>query len=218
MGSDDLWYSVRAIADDPWPAPINAMVLNATGADGHPGISGDGLEIWFSSDRAGGPASRNIWTATRATRQSPWSVPAPVAELSDAATNEAPQPDPGGTRIVLGNAVGADEAIYEATRASRAMPWSTPSMVAGVDINAVNQVDSGPVLDGTALVVYFSSDRDGDLDLYMATRPSLGAPFGPVAPLAELNTTSSDNDPWISPDQHHIVFIRSNAAIYEASR
>jgi hypothetical protein len=50
--------------------------LNEAGAnDIQPNVRKDGREIVFSSNRSGGAGSQDIWTATRANVEDPWSAP-----------------------------------------------------------------------------------------------------------------------------------------------
>ena len=46
-------------------------------------------------------------------------------------------------------------------------------------------------------------------------------PFGPPMPITELNTSSREQDPWLTPDLRYIMFSSDSGGrmdIYEASR
>jgi Tol biopolymer transport system component len=58
------------------PAPVAA--LNTAANDSRPNVRRDGLELYFDSDRPGGPGGIDIWVAARATTSDPWSTPAVV--------------------------------------------------------------------------------------------------------------------------------------------
>lgn len=76
-GSDsDLWVTTRVTTDDEWDAPVNlGPVVNGSTNEYDPSISTDGLSLYFHSMRPGGFGYRNIWMATRPTKEDPWGTP-----------------------------------------------------------------------------------------------------------------------------------------------
>src|SRR5215470_307157 len=65
------------------PRPITE--LNAVGfRDDDPSATGDLLELYFNSDRPGGPGLQDMYVSRRARTTDPWGPPALVAELSTA--------------------------------------------------------------------------------------------------------------------------------------
>jgi hypothetical protein len=59
-----------------WAAPVNlGPVVNSTSFDGGPGISKDGLSLYFQSNRPGGFGGMDIWVAQRPTVDAPWGAP-----------------------------------------------------------------------------------------------------------------------------------------------
>src|SRR3954447_3409877 len=92
----DIYVSTRASIADPWGAPTPVVEINTTVEDQAPGISSDGLTIYLSSRRPGGPGgamNSNIWVATRPDRQTAWSTPVVDLNLSSAADDFEPQPN-----------------------------------------------------------------------------------------------------------------------------
>lgn len=57
------------------PATAVADLNNPTANDIQPNVSSDGLEVVFSSNRAGTLGGQDIWTATRSAIGDPWSAP-----------------------------------------------------------------------------------------------------------------------------------------------
>jgi len=217
QGDDDLWHSVRTSVDQPWPPPANLTALNTAAEEGHPALSADGLTLWFASDRGNASDVADIYVTTRATRDAPWDPPTIVSELNDAGNNESPSVDLFALRMALAwgpNSV--DENLMEATRASVTSAWSTPQLLTSLNSSVT---DSGPVLDATGRVIYFSSTRDSaTADLFVALRPSLGEPFEAPSRIDELSTDQADTDPWITPDQRYIMWCVDQNTLYEASR
>lgn len=222
-GGLDIWRSVRASADDPWGAPRRVAELSADADDDSPEVSLDGLEIWFASARDGGAGGLDVWTATRASRDAPWSAPVHLPELASGAGDHSPFVDAHGTTMILtsrrdGGAGARD--LYMSTRAGRGGSWSTP--VALAELNSAGQ-DADAFLDASGRTLLFSSDRDsGDFrDLYIAERPDRRSTFGPPRLLDDLNTARADADPWLSPDFRTLVFSSSRGGdddVYEATR
>lgn len=75
-GSEDIWMATRAAKADPWGTPVNlGPAINSSANDGEAVLSPDGLVIFFSSDRAGGVGSYDLWMATRRSANDPWGTP-----------------------------------------------------------------------------------------------------------------------------------------------
>ena len=75
-GSFDLWVTRRATKNDPWSEPVNlGALVNSTRNDATPGISADGLSLFFESDRSGGYGNFDIFVTTRTTPDADWSAP-----------------------------------------------------------------------------------------------------------------------------------------------
>jgi hypothetical protein len=151
----------------------------------------------------------------------PWSVPSVVSELSSPDSDTASAPGWSGLVMVLestrpGGAGDAD--LFVATRPTTSSTWSTPLPM--TDINTPVH-EGSPHLGPQELTLVFNTTRGGNADLYIATRPSVDDPFETPLPLAEINSPDNEQDPWISEDLRHIVFVSArsgNTEIYEASR
>ena len=75
-GAYDLWVTTRATKDDAWSPPVNlGSTVNSSADDVAPGISADGLSLFFTSNRPGGSGGLDLWVTTRATTDDPWGEP-----------------------------------------------------------------------------------------------------------------------------------------------
>ncbi|MHC4753061.1 MAG: hypothetical protein ACYTFW_24755, partial [Planctomycetota bacterium] len=75
-GDRDIYVSTRATINDPWSEPENlGSIINSPTRDSGPDISGDGLTLFFNSERPGGYGRRDIWVTRRATTEAPWGEP-----------------------------------------------------------------------------------------------------------------------------------------------
>jgi hypothetical protein len=224
-GYADLYVSTRGSRDEPWGPPQNVAELNSADEDQSPGVSSDGLTMYFSSRRASplGGTSSNIWMATRARRSDAWGTPTFVAELSTAMDEFEPQPDETGLLLVLYRDLGnGNRDVLESTRATGAEPWGTPVALANIDGAGDER---SPCLRDAGRELWFSSDRDagvaGVQDIFMARRATASDDFPAGTAASELNTSGGDDDPWISPDGHVLIFSSDrdgNPEIYETQR
>lgn len=88
-GSEDIWVATRAAKADPWGAPVNlGAPINSSANDGEAVLSPDGLAIFFSSDRAGGVGSYDLWMATRRIASDPWGTPVNLGPTVNSANVE----------------------------------------------------------------------------------------------------------------------------------
>ena len=93
--------------------------LNSPGNDIQPNVRKDGLEIVFSSNRGTAPTPhQDIWTATRASTDDPWSAPTPVSVVNTGASETRPSLSWDAHTLLFGRAPGGEGAndIYVSTR------------------------------------------------------------------------------------------------------
>lgn len=161
-----------------------------------------GLGLYFYSYREG--ASPKIFHAERSSTTAPFDPPIYAMDLAvgtgsgqRASTLTADALD-----ILFENGGGM---IYEATRTSVAMPFSTPQPVTPIDGGGAYE----PFMTADGLRLVFDSPRsstNGTSDLFETTRPSLAAPFGPPVVLAPLRTSSDERTPTLSDDGLDVYF------------
>lgn len=220
-GMGDIWVSTRNTPDDPWGVPVPVVQLNSADEDESPGISADGLTIYFMSARPGGPVGRNIWVATRMLRTDPWSAPTLVAELSSPDDDYQAQPSVSGLRLVMYRDALPQRDLFEAGRATSGALWSTPTSLTAVNTSSEER---SPCLDASDREIWFSSDRNaspGIHDIFTAVRTDPTQAFGLAIAVPHLNSSADDDDPWLSPDGRVIYFSSNrtgNREIYEAQR
>ncbi len=220
LGPRAIWVATRERASDPWGTPTLVAELSSASSDVTPEVSPDGLTMWLASNRAGGLGDYDVWMATRFDRHSAWNLPVPVPELSSTEYDCGAAPSWDGMSIVLETQRDAPMVsdLYSATRDSGGA-WSTPAALAGVNTGAYSEANGFFGADGTAL--FFSSERLGNRDIYVATREGTSGAFTDIARIDELATGFIEDDPWVSEDGRYIVFSSNRSGsfkIYEASR
>jgi Tol biopolymer transport system component len=204
-GLADIWTSTRASTTATWSVPSPVVQLNSVMTENHPHVSLDGLSMYLASDRVGTVGGLDIWFSTRATREAPWTAPVRVAELSSTSNDFSAAPDSSDLIVVVDSDRGGTtmKDLYLSTRTSEAALWRGPAGIAAV--NTANNDQDGVFADaGKAL--YFATGVGAGNDLMVAVRASTSGAFGAPMPITELNTTSSELDPWVSEDQRTMVF------------
>ena len=183
-GEFDLYVSTRTTPDDDWSPPVNlGAVINTGAIDRFPSITGNGLELYFSSRRPGGYGNDDVWVTTRTTRDDPWGIPehlsAPINTLAD---DRFPSISTDGLVLFFysfqrsGGSGNAD--LCMTTRKTIQDDWSTP-VTLGPIVNTPYS-DSGPGISADGRTLFFSSNRPGglgDWDLWQT----------PIIPIVDLN-------------------------------
>jgi Tol biopolymer transport system component len=181
------------------PPTLIAELADPAAIDEDPTFTGDLLELYFMSTRAG---TRDIWVSRRAGAEVAWGAPALVAELSSAASDWAPAVSLDGLFLWFAtDRDGPEGHIWVAARPSRADPWGSPLRVAEL---ASAAVDFAPAVDATGTTLFFSSNRPGGAayDIYGSTRATSGsgsaATWATPALVPGINSDSDEYDPFVA--------------------
>jgi hypothetical protein len=167
--------------------------------DTTPEVVADGLTIYFGSSRPGSIGADDVYVSERGSRGMPWGMPVRVAELATAERDVAPSAAPDRMTMLVGsNRAGTAGALDLWITTWLGTSWSAPSNLP--DLNSASD-DSGGCFDRVATtLVYWTARADGG-EIWISH-----APFTEGAPLTEVNSTSGDTDPWLSPDGRTLVF------------
>ncbi len=195
----DLWRATRASLGDAWNSAAALPTLSSMSADGTPRLTTDGLRIYFSSDR-GGAGGTDIWVADRVNQTTAsWIALAVDPGLSTDADDRTASPCEGRKRLVLASNRGG-------TRTAHDLYESDDAGTRALDLLNSPGEDLSPYLTADCLTLYFASDRQGSLDLYVSARVTPDDPWSLPVRIDELATSGTESDPWVSPDQRHLVF------------
>jgi Tol biopolymer transport system component len=196
--------------------------FNGAALDGCPFVSRDGKRFYMASNRLGGLGGIDIWVASRDSVDDPWGAPVNVGAPVNSASNDfCPTIARDGHLFYFVSnrpgGCGGDD-IY--TTRLRPGGWD-PVVNLGCDVNsAANEASPMPLPErATGPVLYFSSTRSGNSDLYESA--SQGGAFGAASAVAELNTGAQDGQPNLRRDGLEIFFFSSRAGnndIYSATR
>ena len=155
---DDVWFSTRAGLGAPWSTPQLVPGVNSGGSDRWYGTCASGIRYVMISSRDG---NLDLYEGAVG------AAPQRIAELSSGDSDLSPLVSEDCLRLYFSSDRTGNYVIYYAERPAIPAPWQLVGPVDGLD-TAEDEQD--PWLSADQRRMYFSSNRDGDQDLYMATR------------------------------------------------
>ena len=200
-----------------WSEPVPVDEVNTKLAEGSPFLSFDGLTLYFHrrvSDVA------RIYEAVRDAPSGPFGS---VREILSSRYNVMPSwVSPDNLRMYYHNELLSAWLLKVSERASANDPWPVGTDIS--ELNALGDIHTHS-LAADELIIIFASPRipegAGYYDLWTASRPDRSSAFGNVRELSEINTPSSESDPYISPDGLTLYFYsdrNGNSELFRASR
>jgi hypothetical protein len=154
-----------ANADLIFATPTNlAPTANSSDYDWSPSIRGDGLEMYFESDRTGGEGVYDIWVSTRATKEDDWGAPTNLgAPINTPDWQNGPTSSADGLELYFN-----DWGLWVVRRATVSDPWGEPENHTTSNTNAIGGSSPSLSSDGLSLFLFTRNDWD----LYVSTRPT----------------------------------------------
>ena len=213
LGGDDIYVATRTDVASAFGQATLLENVNSSFNEVGASISGDGLTLYFSSDRPGGVGLDDVWVATRTSRAATFDAPTNLAVVSSPMHEYGPSISPDGLSIYVtsdrpGGLGGLD--LWVATRPDIGSSFSSPTNVAAVNSSATDEAAS---ITGDGKTIYFDTDRaGGSTDIWSATRADVGSAFGPPAVVSEVDSSASDFGAKISATGA-ILYFTSDRAI-----
>lgn len=206
----DIWSANRQNANDPWRNLQPVDMVNTPRTESAPHLSPDGLTLTFTSDeREGGFGGQDLWQSTRMSPLDPWQEPVNMGPVINARGNEGGAAfSPDGLEIIYDRGcreppgVCGLSTLRRSTRSSLAEPWSEPETMSSTRSEHQIGLALHPSISPNGLSLYYEArDEFGEHDIFVSTRASLDAPFGPGENLGDpINTRRRDIMPRIAPD------------------
>jgi hypothetical protein len=205
-GEVQIWWSSRADIAAPWDPPSLRTELASPLAESDPEVSADGLHLYFSRQSDGADSDVDVYEASRASRDAPWTAIVRVAALSSDLSECCAIEEASGDRIVFSRIVAIGTAdLVRATRGPTG--WTNVVPIAELRTDAT---EANPFLTAGDLAIFFDSDRPGlgARDIYFATRPDLESPFSDPMRVETVSSPVDDRDVWVSSDGERVYFAR----------
>jgi Tol biopolymer transport system component len=233
QGAADIYVAQRASTSAPWGAPVNLNVLepgqpaiNTAVGENTPAFSRDGHYMFFITNRGPrctdpgatppycGYGDTDIWASYRehVHDDSAWTTPFNVGPGINSSAFE-------GGPSYFENEEGGAPQLYFNRGVSQIDQSTTQIMVADLqadgtfgnarEVPELNspRTDSRPSIRHDGLELFLFSSRDGNLDIYVATRKSIDAPWNtPVRLGPQINTSFREVNPHISADGLTLLF------------
>lgn len=171
-GSRDLYAATRGSKTAPFLNPSLLPNLNSGNFDHLPRLSADELTLIFTSERAGGPGSANLWAATRPSLEDSFGTPALLPGINVAAAlNESGGLSSDGLSLYFDStrAGKGGHDLWMATRSSSAEPFSNPLPLSELN---TSEDEYNVSLSRDDLELLFTSNRGGSasVNLYRSLR------------------------------------------------
>ena len=201
----DAYVATRPARDAAFGAPGPITAINTPDDQRGGSLSSDGRSLFYHSSITG---EYNVYVATRANAAAPFGAGVSLgAGVNTANADQQPFIAADGATLYFDRtpAAGGMSSIYRASAGPTGFTGAT--MVSELSTPTSNS--ARPVVSADGLTVYFSSDRPGgagSLDIWVATRPSLTAPFDQITNVAALNGSGFEFADWLSADDCRIYF------------
>jgi WD40-like Beta Propeller Repeat len=224
QGGADIWVSRRAALDAPWGEPVNlGPNVNGPGLDAAPAVSPDGHLLFFSSDRAGGQGSNDIYVARRVDKSDDlgWGPAVNLGPGVNTAGFEAGgfylqsgENGPANLYFARGpNGLALDIYVAAVTADGETRGPAVPVTELNDPDPAVTDAHPSVRIDGRE--IFLHSSRAGGLggnDLWTSTRRSVHDPWSPPVNMGTpLNTEAGENQPTLSYDGRTLIFASTRA-------
>jgi WD40-like Beta Propeller Repeat len=187
----------------PFGAPVVVAELSASSAnDFKESLTADMLEVYFCSDRPGGPGGQDVWVATRARTNDPWTAPRCLVDVSSPSLETGTAIAADGLTLWLasdrpGGTGGLD--IWVSTRSSRGSPWSTPAPVSELNTTG-DEFPRPPAESGLVMPPSYRAAPYNKYQTSLTSRADAAAPWTMPVRLAEIDTSPIDTDAFLTED------------------
>lgn len=208
-----LWPPTNLLHRAPEPAPL-APAIEVPGLQSLTSIrsvfpAADGLSAWVLGGRGSG---LELLHAERIDLLNPFAITGDVGVTHFAmASLQDFWISADGLRMTLSalDMQGGIERLYSTSRSATSEDFDEPTLL--VDLDHVTGA-GGPWLSSNEREIWFHSPRDGQLDLWHATRLSQDARWFPPTKLEQTSTAAEEFAPMLDQADTRLVFSRGSSA------
>ncbi len=166
VGGRDIWVSRRQSTSSAFGPAQNLTDLNTIDTDHLARPSWDQLSLFFSSTRPGGGVE-DLFVATRASLDEPFTNPTRVAELNHSGNDSGATLAEDGLTVYFASNRSGSWDLYRATRPERDAPFSTPTALSVVNTDE-SELDPATSRDDQEL--FFTSFSTGTARIWRSVR------------------------------------------------
>ena len=166
-GGRDLYVATRPRATGPFGMPGQVPGINSTFNEHLLWLSSDELEIYFTSNRAGGAGAYDLYHGTRVSRTAAFTPITNLTGINSPEDDEAPSLSGDELTLVFASSRSGSSDIWMATRETSTATFGSLGPV--LELNS-DDYESNVTLSHDGREVIFASDRGGTSQLYRATR------------------------------------------------
>jgi len=166
VGGRDVWVSRRESTGAAFGAAQNLPDINTIDTDHLARVSSDQLSLFFSSTRPGGGVE-DIFVATRATLDEPFTSPARVAELNHSGNDSGATLAEDGLTVYFASNRSGSWDLFRATRPEDDAPFSEPTSLSSAN-SEESELDPATSQDHQEL--FFTSFRTGTARIWRSVR------------------------------------------------
>jgi hypothetical protein len=184
--------------------------VNSPQDDTEPVLSADGLTLIFASNRPGGAGGDDLWTATRASIDQPFSTPINLGERVNSSRDDtAPTLSSDGLRLIFAsNRSGGrgDFDLWISSRSASNGEFRGPVNLSSL-VNSPYQ-DSEPTLSEDTKQLFFHSNRPGgESQLWVTSRVDDSQEFGrPINLGGDFQIRQSQHSPALADHDTRLFF------------
>lgn len=192
-----------------WSAPVPLTEVNTEYKEKLPFLSFDGLTLYFCRLDTDTFYYTRIFQATRPVPYGQFTAVQNISELNYSGGHVAsPWVSPDNLRMYYYRTEpGSLHRLKVSERADVTNPWTEGSNIS--ELNSLGNLGTPSLTQNELIIVFISADIPGgigDYDIYIATRTDRYSSFGNVKNLSEINSTTTDGAPYISPDGLTLFF------------
>jgi WD40-like Beta Propeller Repeat len=222
-GREDLFVSMRTGRGSPWgePANLGDSVNDSMGDDFSLRLAMNGLALYFASNRAGGFGAADMYVTTRDSLDRQWGRATNLGPVLNTAAFEAfPTPSPDGNTLYFNRSTtfdSQDSDIWVTSRSDAHALWEAPQRLE-MPVNGP-RAEFSPSISADGLSLYFASERDGSIDIWVSTRRSAADAWGLPRNLGtNINAPGAMTlAPFITSNNRALYFMAARPDIPSAS-
>jgi WD40 repeat protein len=211
-GAEPQTFPATPLSDWKWADPVNlGERINSLGNDSAPTLTDDELTLCFHSNRSGGLGGRDLWLATRAAHDAPFSSP---RNLGPMVNTDASESDPAlsadGLTLVFGRnspSGNGESDLWVSSRPSVTEGFG-PAENLGPPVNS-EFAENAPWLSADELTLVFQSNRPDShrwYNIWAARRETPSDPFEQPVSWGVATDLANEYGPALSADQRILVF------------